>query len=149
MRETEGSLLLSCCCCCHSLFSHPADTSNNNSRGSLCVHSVSSVRRRIHRGTQEAEGYERIVDAAADPDPGDASEGASDAEVCRALGIAERTLRWHLANVHERLGSRSRVQMVAVALRRRLLPGPVPLPRRVPAVLRAGRWRGVAGGLSC
>jgi len=52
--------------------------------------------------------------------------GASDAEVTRALGIAERTLRWHLANVYERLGSRSRVQMVAVALRRRLLPCPCP-----------------------
>ena len=54
------------------------------------------------------------------------AEGASDAEVARALGIAERTLRWHLANVHERLGSRSRVQMMALALRRRLLPCPCP-----------------------
>ena len=48
------------------------------------------------------------------------------AEVARALGIAERTLRWHLANAHERLGTRSRVQMMAVALRRRLLPCPCP-----------------------
>jgi DNA-binding CsgD family transcriptional regulator len=54
------------------------------------------------------------------------AEGASDAEVARALGIAERTLRWHLTNVHERLGTRSRVQMVAEALRRRILPCPCP-----------------------
>ena len=60
------------------------------------------------------------------------AEGASDAEVARALGIAERTLRWHLANVHERLGSRSRVQMMAVALRRRLLPGLCPYPSGCP-----------------
>jgi DNA-binding CsgD family transcriptional regulator len=54
------------------------------------------------------------------------AEGASDAEVARALGIAERTLRWHLANVHARLGTRSRVQMVAEALRHRILPCPCP-----------------------
>jgi DNA-binding CsgD family transcriptional regulator len=60
------------------------------------------------------------------------AEGASDAEVARALGVAERTLRWHLANVHERLGTRSRVQMMAVALRRRLLPGLCPYPGGCP-----------------
>ena len=54
------------------------------------------------------------------------SEGASDAEIARALGIAERTLRWHLANAHERLGTHSRTQMVAEALRRRILPCPCP-----------------------
>jgi len=60
------------------------------------------------------------------------AEGASDAEVARALGIAERTLRWHLANVHERLGTRSRVQMMAVALRLRLLPCPCPHTNECP-----------------
>lgn len=54
------------------------------------------------------------------------AEGASDPEIARALGIAERTLRWHLANAHERLGTRSRPQMVAEALRRRILPCPCP-----------------------
>ncbi len=60
------------------------------------------------------------------------AEGASDAEVARSLGIAERTLRWHLANVHERLGSRSRVQMMALALRGRLLPCPCPYTDQCP-----------------
>lgn len=52
--------------------------------------------------------------------------GASDPEIARTLGIAERTLRWHLANAHERLGTRSRPQAVAEALRRRILPCPCP-----------------------
>jgi DNA-binding CsgD family transcriptional regulator len=54
------------------------------------------------------------------------AEGASDPEIAQALGIAERTLRWHLANAHERLGTHSRPQMVAEALRRRILPCPCP-----------------------
>lgn len=54
------------------------------------------------------------------------ADGASDGEIARALGISERTLRWHLANAHEQLGTRSRTQMVAEALRRRILPCPCP-----------------------
>ena len=54
------------------------------------------------------------------------ADGASDPEIARTLGIAERTLRWHLANAHERLGTRSRPQAVAEALRRRILPCPCP-----------------------
>jgi len=54
------------------------------------------------------------------------AQGASDPEIARTLNIAERTLRWHLANAHERLGTRSRPQMVAEALRRRILPCPCP-----------------------
>jgi DNA-binding CsgD family transcriptional regulator len=60
------------------------------------------------------------------------ASGHSDAEIARALDIAERTLRWHLANAHERLGTRSRAQMVAEALRRRLLPCPCPHTDRCP-----------------
>ena len=54
------------------------------------------------------------------------SNGASDHDICRALGIAERTVRWHLAHIHERLDTRTRPQAVAVALRWRLLPCPCP-----------------------
>jgi DNA-binding CsgD family transcriptional regulator len=60
------------------------------------------------------------------------ASGASDPETARALDIAERTLCWHLANAHERLGTRSRAQIVAEALRRRLLPCPCPHIDRCP-----------------
>ena len=65
------------------------------------------------------------------------AHGASDAEISRTLGIAERTLRWHLANVHERLGTHSRVQMMAVAMHHRLLPDLCPCSGDCP--LCAGR----------
>ena len=60
------------------------------------------------------------------------ADGASDLEIARALDIAERTLRWHLANAHERLGTRSRAQVVAEALRRRILPCPCPHTNQCP-----------------
>jgi DNA-binding CsgD family transcriptional regulator len=60
------------------------------------------------------------------------ASGASDPEIARTLDIAERTLRWHLANAHERLGTRSRAQIVAEALRRRLLPCPCPHTNQCP-----------------
>ena len=56
------------------------------------------------------------------------AEGASDYEIKSRLDIAGRTLRWHLARINDRLGTRTRPQMVAVALRQGLLPCPSPCP---------------------
>ncbi len=43
------------------------------------------------------------------------AKGASDAEAARALGLSERTVRFHIANATEKLGSRSRSHAVALA----------------------------------
>jgi len=56
------------------------------------------------------------------------ADGASDYEIKSRLGIAGRTLRWHLARIHDRIDTRTRPQMVAVALRQGLLPCPSPCP---------------------
>ncbi len=54
------------------------------------------------------------------------ADGASDREIGRTLDIAPGTVQWHLARIHQRLGTHNRAQAVAVALRRRLLPDQCP-----------------------
>jgi DNA-binding CsgD family transcriptional regulator len=43
------------------------------------------------------------------------AKGASDAEAGLALGLSERTVRFHMRNATEKLGSRSRSHAVALA----------------------------------
>ena len=43
------------------------------------------------------------------------AKGASDAEAGQALGLSERTVRFHITNATEKLGSRSRSHAVALA----------------------------------
>lgn len=52
-------------------------------------------------------------------------EGLRDREIAGRLGIAPSTVRAHLANVREKLGARSRVDVAVRALR----AGVVPLER--------------------
>lgn len=48
--------------------------------------------------------------------------GKTDKETAQALGIAERTVRYHLQNINNRLGTTTRVEAVAEAIRRKIIP---------------------------
>ena len=47
--------------------------------------------------------------------------GATSKDIARRLGIALRTVDWHIARSIRRLGARSRSEAVAIAIRRGLL----------------------------
>lgn len=49
------------------------------------------------------------------------SKGRTTAEIASALGITQRTVKWHVANIFRKLGVRTRAEAVAVAARRGLL----------------------------
>lgn len=50
------------------------------------------------------------------------AHGASDFEIAQALGLSERTVKWHIQRAGQRLDTNSRAHMVSVALLRGLLP---------------------------
>jgi DNA-binding NarL/FixJ family response regulator len=45
------------------------------------------------------------------------AEGASNKEIARALGLSVHTVKFHIAALNEKLGARSRVEAVAIAIR--------------------------------
>jgi DNA-binding CsgD family transcriptional regulator len=45
------------------------------------------------------------------------AEGASNKEIARALGLTIHTIKFHVASLTEKLGARSRVEAVAIAIR--------------------------------
>ncbi len=45
------------------------------------------------------------------------AEGASNKEIARALGLSVHTVKFHIATLNEKLGARSRVEAVAIAIR--------------------------------
>jgi len=47
--------------------------------------------------------------------------GSKNAEIAAALGISERTVKAHLANIYMKLGVESRSGAAAVAVQRRLI----------------------------
>ena len=57
-------------------------------------------------------------------------EGAPNKAIARALGIAVRTAKFHVAAVLAKLGARNRAEAVAIALAR----------RADPALSRGGKW---------
>jgi len=44
-------------------------------------------------------------------------EGASNKEIARALALSVHTVKFHIAAITEKLGARSRVEAVAIAVR--------------------------------
>jgi DNA-binding CsgD family transcriptional regulator len=76
---------------------------------------------------REGEGREGDADPA--DEPGSAlsprehevlallAEGASNKEIARALGLSVHTVKFHIATLNEKLGARSRVEAVAIAIR--------------------------------
>jgi DNA-binding NarL/FixJ family response regulator len=84
------------------------------------------------------EGWGQDKEGAADPsDPADElasalsarerevlallAEGASNKEIGRALGLTIHTVKFHVASLSEKLGARSRVEAVAIAIRAGLM----------------------------
>jgi DNA-binding NarL/FixJ family response regulator len=51
------------------------------------------------------------------------ADGATNLEIARDLHLSPNTVRNHLARLYARLGARSRLQAVAIAVREGLLPG--------------------------
>ena len=49
------------------------------------------------------------------------AEGQSSKQIARALGIAERTVKFHVTAIFQKLGADNRAQAVALAARRGLL----------------------------
>jgi DNA-binding CsgD family transcriptional regulator len=49
------------------------------------------------------------------------AEGASNKEIGRALGLTIHTVKFHVASLTEKLGARSRVEAVAIAIRAGLM----------------------------
>jgi DNA-binding NarL/FixJ family response regulator len=45
------------------------------------------------------------------------AEGASNKEIARALALSIHTVKYHIASLTEKLGARSRVEAVAIAIR--------------------------------
>ena len=45
------------------------------------------------------------------------AEGASNKEIARALGLSVHTVKFHIATLNEKLGARSRIEAVAIAIR--------------------------------
>jgi DNA-binding CsgD family transcriptional regulator len=45
------------------------------------------------------------------------SEGASNKEIARALAVSIHTAKFHVASLTEKLGARSRVEAIAIAIR--------------------------------
>src|SRR2546429_512586 len=50
-----------------------------------------------------------------------AAAGRSNKQIARALGITERTVKFHIASIFGKLGTDNRAEAVAVAIRRGLL----------------------------
>jgi DNA-binding CsgD family transcriptional regulator len=48
-------------------------------------------------------------------------EGASNKEIARALALSVHTVKFHIAALTEKLGARSRVEAVAIAIRSGLM----------------------------
>lgn len=51
------------------------------------------------------------------------AEGLSNKQIARALGITERTVKFHLTSIFNRLGAENRAQAVALALQQGLVKG--------------------------
>jgi DNA-binding NarL/FixJ family response regulator len=49
------------------------------------------------------------------------ASGKTDKEIAQALGITERTVRYHLQNINGRLGTATRIAAVAEAIRRKII----------------------------
>ena len=58
------------------------------------------------------------------------AEGLDSATICRRLSIAPNTLRTHTQNMMSKLGTHSKLETVAYALRNGLVDPPQPAPRR-------------------
>lgn len=62
-----------------------------------------------------------------------AAEGLGNPEIGRRLGISPRTAETHRAHVMEKLGLRTKPELIAWAVKRGLFPGPPAVPTTPPA----------------
>jgi DNA-binding NarL/FixJ family response regulator len=76
----------------------------------------SSIAERLNRRRLRADGYEVNLTKRESEALRLVMEGLTDREVGLALGLSERTVRYHLGNVYSKLGVSARAEAVAKAL---------------------------------
>jgi DNA-binding CsgD family transcriptional regulator len=65
------------------------------------------------------------------------ARGAPDKEIARVLGITEKTVRVHGMHIFSKLGVRNRTEATLVAIRRGVVPPPLPIAADIEAFYRA------------